>query len=419
MAIDLVQRDVNPWLRIALGGSYNVTQFDILPYSAAEDRILDWELYVTDSTSTAKADWGTPAESGRWDVAQSATQTVTVDPPARGKYAILYVVQRANTGRLAGAMEVWVYGGRMDSYVTDFSVADRSTGSGELTNSATVDVSIMTVAGVGAAITGYQITDTPDAPDPDFGWSSTMPATATIIGDQGLATLWAWVKDGQGSINGRAASILYSTSSPAATAVQALGQSDTSAWVIWTTAVPCFGRLSYSVDGGANDVTAYERTMSTSHSRLMAGLMIGSVVDFTIENNESAQTLRQYTHEGGASEIAKSGMTATASSMYNATDFRPEFSINNDLTDQGWLAAAGGGAGGHWLRIDMGLHYRVQRFSHVDRGIDHGRVKQWELYVTDSESTNRADWGAPAASGIWPNATVRRYVDVPPRSGAT
>lgn len=46
------------WLRIEFEGRYSVSQFDFLPYTAADDRITQYEIYVTDDPSTNKADWG-------------------------------------------------------------------------------------------------------------------------------------------------------------------------------------------------------------------------------------------------------------------------------------------------------------------------------------------------------------------------
>ena len=304
-----------------------------------------------------------------------------------------------------GAREIWIYGEPTDSRITDFSVADTSTGSTIFTNDRTVNVSLTAIDGVGLNITGYMINEDPVAPYPEAdGWSSTVPPIYAITGPEGTTTIYAWVKDSSGYVAGKSASILLQAPDPVVSNVMVFGNTDTTAFVTWKTNFDTLGRIRYRmVDDMEWIDTAWETTARTSHSKMMTDLVLDWEYEFIVENNESSGPAGTYTHTGAAAELPKNEMVATASSIYanNVAGYGPMNAINGSTTDDGWLADGSGTDA--WLRLDFGFRCLVQRYRHYGRGVSHGWIKDYEIYVTDSPSSSKADWGVPAAAGRFAN----------------
>lgn len=62
----------------------------------------------------------------------------------------------------------------------------------------------------------------------------------------------------------------------------------------------------------------------------------------------------------------------------------------------------------HEIQIDLGKIYSITGFRYSPRqdGNSHGRVAQYEFYV----SINGSDWGDPVATGVFPNNTTDQEV---------
>jgi hypothetical protein len=118
------------------------------------------------------------------------------------------------------------------------------------------------------------------------------------------------------------------------------------------------------------------------------------------------------------SEIAKSGMTADASTTY--ADWVPANAINGTLSDPGWHNSGTLPTGSDWLRVNLGSSLSVARVQYVPRvDVGNGTYLEYAIYVTDNPSTDYTYWGAAAATGSWSWANGRevKTVDFTPRSG--
>ena len=107
-------------------------------------------------------------------------------------------------------------------------------------------------------------------------------------------------------------------------------------------------------------------------------------------------------------EIPKSQMTASANNVRSDDpNFAASRAINGSATDIGWLAEITNG----WLKLDLGDRYQVQRFDYNPRPTDaQGRIKDYEIYVTDVDSFSKDDWGTPVAAGTFLNENSRQTV---------
>ena len=406
------------WLRINLGQQYRVNRFDFLPFNEAADKITEYEIYVTDSDSTVKEDWGTPAVSATCDTTENRKP---MDFPAvDGQYVIFYTVSAT---RLSGCMEVYIYGGYLQPYVTAFAVADATSGIALATNSDTVAVTALTAEPpIGGSIEGYMITqsDVPPAPAA-AGWTPDPPETYTFDPSTpyGDVTLYAYAKGNAGAVARRSTSISYAQD-PAASDLAVLTNTDMCATVTWTTDVAAYGRVEYSVAGADTWTdTGWEAAAGTSHSRQILGLAPETAYDLRVYSNEGLTTTT-YSHlPDGAqpyTEIPKNIMTATASSSYanDPATWGPQFAVNGLEGENGWLSNEGAGA---WLRIDFGVgaRYLVQQFGYKPRNpMSHGPISEFEIYVTDSDSPTVADWGEPVGSGPWPVTYSRKEAYLKP-----
>ena len=125
------------------------------------------------------------------------------------------------------------------------------------------------------------------------------------------------------------------------------------------------------------------------------------------------------------SEVPKlSPMYPDASSSYDGT-WTPDKATNAVATDPGWhnLTYTEEPA---WLRIDLGSSKLVSRVGYTGRegtgqgvGNGNGVYRDYKIYVTDSSSTNSANWGTEVAAGqwLWQNGQERRDVGFNPKSG--
>ena len=318
--------DTNPWLRLDLGGRYDVTRFLYMGNPGSSyHRIKDYQVYVTDVDSPDPADWGSAVKSGtfaslpmppvtppQWGTPQLAK----LDWVATGRYVILRAASAWEA--YPGASEVWVYGTQAVTLTTldTFTAADADELNPARTalTSGTLAVTLAATAGTAVTITGYQIvvnSNTP--PDPNgTGWETdvtqlTLPADTP----EGLVTLYAWVRDSSGYLIGK------------------------------TYAITCCT----------------------------------------------------------GTEISKSLMTATASS---SDDHPFPANVINNLPDDAWRCSNNDPA--PWIRFDLGGRYDVTRFVYMGNpGTQNHRIKDYEIYVTDADSPNRADWGSVDKSGTFAN----------------
>jgi len=392
------------WLRIDLKSPYTVTRVDVDGLKG-DHNFKDVEVFLTDSDSTDPADWGEPA--GRATLPQSGARA-TVNTLGSGRYLIIY----GDTWKYgAWVVEVWMWGNNHDPLVTDFALADQTSGSTSVTNDATVDL-VATVDPGLDDIVGWLASEDPAEPDPATGaWSGTELTSYTITGGPGDATIYYWVKDAADKVAGASATILYQPAAPVMSNIKAFGQSDTSAGVSWTTDVACVGRVLYREQGTEDWLaTELEPTPTTGHLRFLPGMTIGLTYEFKIESNEAESAVGTYTHLGGAPEIPKSRMTADASRFHDP-NYKPEYAIDNLGTD--WLAKYNDSTTRDWLRIDLGAPYRVQRIGLKGEKDSHG-PDVVQFYVTDSDvvvpsgADPAPEWGTPVGSDDFPDPSIAR-----------
>jgi len=68
----------------------------------------------------------------------------------------------------------------------------------------------------------------------------------------------------------------------------------------------------------------------------------------------------------------------------------------------------------HQLQIDLGAPFTISEFRYLPRQDGpNGRIKDYRFFV----SQDGLNWGAPIASGVFPNTATERVVTVPPTSG--
>jgi len=139
----------------------------------------------------------------------SGGQSMTFTFDAAGTYKYLAIVWPVQGG---AAVQFELYGGQLPCRINEFEVADQVTGSTELTESRTVDVTKFNASPStqATAITGYMITESDEPPGPnDFRWLSEPPAEYTFQTAENQVTLYAWARDDAGNVAGASFSILY------------------------------------------------------------------------------------------------------------------------------------------------------------------------------------------------------------------
>ena len=378
---------VPSWYRIDLGARYRVQRLGYLP-RVDNHSFRNYELYVTDSPSTDKADWGEPVATGTFDYINSRTD---VDLLGSGRYFIIYGDRYVYGPSIA---ELWLYGLKIDPDIT-FAVSDQATGNTGFTTTATVNVQLSATAPDGP-VTDFIVNETPEPPAPnDEAWGAAT-ATYTLLAEPGgMVTVYAWAKSASGLIAGKTVSILYQPAVPAISGIDVFGTDDTSGMAVFTTDVPAVGRVRYMADGDVDwTVTPWETVAGTTHWRLLDGLQLGVSYTVIVDCNSVSSAPIIYVHDNPAGEISKDVMTATASSEKGGM---PVTNAIDRVVNPGgnfWGAVSVPA----WLRVDLGERYRVQRYSSIPRASLIETNPSFEVYVTDSESDVKADWGAPAAS---------------------
>ena len=351
----------NSWIRLNLGSRFAVTQLDYYYWWWSDTSdvrcIKNYKVYVTNSSSTTPADWGSPVATGTF-LNIAGWQTVAI-PSGEGKYVVLFGVDCYNWQ--VGTGELMVFGtAATNPAITQFTVADTSTTRSFMTDGP-VTVSIVGDPGA-AAITGYAITEAAE-PAPT-SWSGTSPTSYTIAGD-GDIKLYAWVKDANEVVVSQpmAGYILKNATVPNVSDVVFTGKTFTST-VTWTTDTETFGRVGYkkTVDP-TYTYTAWETAHSTSHSRVMTGLVPNTAYNVIIENNEKAEAAQDYSHQPGLIEIPKPGaggtMTADASANSNLAPLAINGILPGGSNSNGWHAGTPG-----WLRIDLKAVYAITRLTY-------------------------------------------------------
>jgi len=406
------------WIRIDLGARCRVLHFGHKSYQTYAS-MKDFWLYVTDGTSENRDDWGSPARTGQFSPNGLRSDW---DCLGEGRYAILY----GNGWDWGIAMdELWFYGTNLDPIISTFTVADATSGSTSLSNSATVAVALEAVEGENP-IAGYMITETEDAPDSsDEGWSGTSPDSYTITGEDGPITLYAWVKDSANAVTrGPVRTIILNTAAPVLSGVGAFWQSATTAIVGWTTDIEAVGRVLYR-EAGEEDwyyESPLESTPGISHRVMMTDLVADWDYEFAVESNEVLSATFTYTHTGSLSEIPKpaAGGVMTASASITLGDYLPAYAIDSTIGSTFWRAfwadeePPGSKA---WLRIDLKSAYRIQIAGIKNQGVN-GGFRSLQIFVTDSADAPRgilpptfnppAEWGNVLASGMLPGETANR-----------
>jgi len=126
------------YIRLDLGGRYSVERFEI--YNTADDRIKDYNVYVTDSSvasTTIQPSWGAYVATGTFP-AVDGIQNVDL-APNEGRYLILFI--KTHEWHVH-PKEAWIYG-RPAIGVPSFSVVGSTSASSIFTRSTTVNVTCL------------------------------------------------------------------------------------------------------------------------------------------------------------------------------------------------------------------------------------------------------------------------------------
>ena len=181
----------------------------------------------------------------------------------------------------AGLAVLFLAAAGASAEITQFTIADQSSGSTLFTNSPTVNVAIVADASAAA----YAVTATGDQP---AAWQDTPPAAFTITGDEGTVTLYGWVKDAAGNVSSKPAAIYCSAEVPVAYSITVTNNHDGTATVTWSTDVPALGAAKYGpvkMDGSTPNVVE-ETAIGTVHSVALTGIVAGTHYKIVLVNNE-------------------------------------------------------------------------------------------------------------------------------------
>lgn len=109
--------------------------------------------------------------------------------------------------------------------------------------------------------------------------------------------------------------------------------------------------------------------------------------------------------------IPKSTVTVTV--LDEDPSYPASHTLDGSIYAPGWWYWKGSGNPG-WLRFDLGGTTALRRFDYQPPEWFEGLSLDYELYVTDSASTNRAAWGAPVAEGTWhwPHGTGTKRLEL-------
>ncbi len=183
------------------------------------------------------------------------------------------------------------------------------------------------------------------------------------------------------------------------------------------------GSYYYPASGATNTLTALIDAGSRTNAGLAGLYHHTTVVGQTKETNSVLDIGFHFVAVNPAeSEVPKtpSGMAPSASSVYDA-NWTVDKATNGVVTDYGWHNRADGwNEEPAWLRINLLSSKPVSRLGYIGRdGGGNGVYRDYKIYVTDSSSTNAADWGTEVAAGqwLWPNGKERRDAEFGPKSG--
>jgi len=392
------------FLRLNLGDRYSPTMLTYLGRMDHQNgRIRDYRIYVTDDASDVEANWGAPVATGTFaqfdQFGKIFPQNVEL-APQDGRY--LYLMCLSHYGG-PGAAEVWVCGvPGANPGINAFTVADQTNFGSVYTDSATVDVTAFDVQLGAAPITGYMILETADVPDPyaPTGWLPDWPETCTITTDVGFdgatVTLYAWVKDANNRMGSLSTSIFFNPNEITVVDAQVTMESLGSATVTWTTDTNTFGVAEFSLDGEFWNSSALESTPGTSHSCVIAPLDIDTSYVVRVRNLDTTDTATYaYDNFLGLVPIDRAGMAAVVSSTeYKAPNVID--GVPSTFWDAAWQTP------NQWIRVDLGKVCNLQVLGYLPR-MDHpnGRMRDYDIYVTNVDSLDKADWGSPVASGTF------------------
>lgn len=121
--------------------------------------------------------------------------------------------------------------------------------------------------------------------------------------------------------------------------------------------------------------------------------------------------------------LSNTVLTADASSFWpgnvspaNGTNFTASLAVNGSTApDAYWHSGPSTQySTNEWLRVDLGAQHWVGQVGFWPRGSlywwsNPGFPGAFEIYVTDSASTNIANWGAPVHTGYWYAEGIKRY----------
>jgi len=224
--------------------------------------------------------------------------------------------------------------------ITNFTLSDMTTGSTLATDDTTVNVSF-DVAGPGYTHHMFVVGDSPVAPvdEADPRWvAGSAPATTTLgtpaDGDTVQVTLY--LLDANGGIADTAGTILYATGDPGISNIQA-APGALEATITWDTAVPADGRVLFDLDGPPYDnASAFEASLTTSHSVTITGLLPAQVYHFAVESNGVVSADGTFEHL--MDEPVISNIQATEDEFFRST-----ITWETDTPAIGWVIYGPGG----------------------------------------------------------------------------
>jgi hypothetical protein len=186
------------------------------------------------------------------------------------------------------------------------------------------------------------------------------------------------------------------------------------------------GEFCYPLTGASTSLTNVINAGSLTNAGLAGLYHHTTTIDQVKETNSVLDIGFHYVAVNPAeSEVPKlSPMYPDASSSYDGT-WTPDKATNGAIADAGWHNAIWTEEPA-WLRIDLGSSKNVSRVGYIGRegtgqgvGNGNGVYRDYKIYVTDSSSTNSANWGIEVAAGqwLWQNGQERRDVGFSPKSG--
>jgi len=172
--------------------------------------------------------------------------------------------------------------------ISEFTVADATSGSALVTNAATVNVAIVAQPSEGAVIDGYVINES--GSEPTEGWQASLTTYEIQAASGSTITLYAWAKDSAGNVAGAQSTNYYNTAAPVVLASSITDNADRTATVEWTTDIMAEGSVKYGpvALAGATPNEVKENALGTSHSAVLTGIVAGTNYKIVLVNTEVA-----------------------------------------------------------------------------------------------------------------------------------